>query len=218
MPNYTCEICGKVFDRALACELHEAQHAALSLQKELAAYVTAAQAAEPYKTDPLATVRREAVEDTALIRFWGMVEKTDDCWLWKGAVSMAGYGRFWNDGRMCQASRFSYELVHGKIPKGKEACHRCDTPACVNPEHIFIGTHRENLLDASAKGRIGKPSERLTHCKRGHPFAGDNLRVLPNGKYRVCKECHKMNDRRYKSAKRKRLCCERGVEIEAERR
>lgn len=68
---------------------------------------------------------------------------------------MFGYGTFEREGQWKQVThRFSYEIHKGKIPKGFEVCHSCDNPPCVNPKHLWIGTHRQNMEDAVRKGRI----------------------------------------------------------------
>jgi hypothetical protein len=82
-------------------------------------------------------------------RFWSKVKKTDSCWLWTASRTKKGYGRF-GTGR---AHRASFEAANGKIPPGKFVLHRCDVPACVNPKHLFLGTHSENMEDKYAKGR-----------------------------------------------------------------
>lgn len=85
--------------------------------------------------------------------FWTRVEKTESCWLWQGAKKHDGYGLICRRGKMIQAHRFSWELSNGPIPSGLCALHRCDTPACVNPAHLFLGTRQDNADDAVAKGR-----------------------------------------------------------------
>lgn len=83
------------------------------------------------------------------------VKKTDSCWLWTGIVDRRGYGRVYR-GRMVFAHRFSYELHVGQIPKGLIVRHSCDVPGCVNPDHLRLGTQRDNVGDMFARGR-GKP-------------------------------------------------------------
>ena len=89
-------------------------------------------------------------------RFWKYTRKTKTCWIWT-AATLRGYGMF---GRQCggkketfSAHRFSYELHKVKIPKGMLVCHSCDNPSCVNPDHLWIGTPRDNQLDMVKKGR-----------------------------------------------------------------
>ena len=88
--------------------------------------------------------------------FWKKVEKTIGCWIWKAGKDLEGYGRFRVKKHTGQAHRFSYELVHGKIPKGMLVCHSCDNPSCVNPEHLFLGTHKINGKDKAIKGRAAR--------------------------------------------------------------
>lgn len=81
-------------------------------------------------------------------------EPNSGCWLWIGGVASKGYGRFNIGNReQVQAHRFSWELHYGKIPDGLWALHRCDNPPCVNPEHLFLGTCRDNHQDMIQKGR-----------------------------------------------------------------
>jgi hypothetical protein len=92
-------------------------------------------------------------------RFEEKVERLpwSGCWVWVGAISDKGYGNlsFGTPPKRKRkaAHRVSYELHVGSIPKGFDVCHRCDITTCVNPNHLFVGTAKDNVLDAVAKGR-----------------------------------------------------------------
>lgn len=80
------------------------------------------------------------------------------CWLWMGpARNRKGYGAIDVHGVRLQAHRLSYVLHKGPVPKHKLVCHKCDTPLCVNPDHLFLGTNADNMRDAMAKGRLHIP-------------------------------------------------------------
>lgn len=88
-------------------------------------------------------------------RFWSKVSKGDGCWEWTAARSPLGYGKFAYRGRMRLAHRVAWELTYGAEPS-RYACHTCDNPPCVRPDHLFDGEQRDNLADARRKGRTVK--------------------------------------------------------------
>lgn len=87
-------------------------------------------------------------------RFWSKVKKTDSCWLWT-AKTDGGYGRFWYEGRLVGAHRFSWLLANDEMPS-LHVLHKCDNPLCVNPDHLFLGTDKDNHLDRDIKGKNGR--------------------------------------------------------------
>ena len=83
-----------------------------------------------------------------------ILKKTGGCWEWMGVKDSKGYGRFRVKKRMILSHRFSFEFFNkSKIRKGKIICHSCDNPRCVNPDHLWEGTHKDNVLDKIKKGR-----------------------------------------------------------------
>ena len=86
-------------------------------------------------------------------RFWDKVLKTSGCWFWMAGKFKQGYGSFYFKGHHVKAHRIAWELTYGAISEGKKVCHHCDNPFCVNPEHLFMGTQRDNIRDMMAKGR-----------------------------------------------------------------
>jgi hypothetical protein len=133
------------------------------------------------------------------------------CLEFGGSRSEDGYGTIRYQGRMQKAHRVAWQLAHGPIPKGLLVCHRCDNPPCCNVAHLFLGTVADNNRDRHAKGRtknldIGQAIRHeqlrsVTHCPKGHPYAGDNLRTRPSGNRR-CRECYRLAAAAYVAANR----------------
>lgn len=81
------------------------------------------------------------------------IDKSGDCWNWKGYRDADGYGVFSFRGKRRKAHRVAWEIVSGEIPRGMCVCHRCDNPSCLNPSHLFLGTNQDNTRDKMSKGR-----------------------------------------------------------------
>jgi hypothetical protein len=98
-------------------------------------------------------------------RFWEKVIKTDSCWLWDGGKDAGGYGKFsYGASGTCRAHRFAWSLENGPIPDEMIVCHSCDTPACVRPDHLFLGTTLDNIADKIAKGRQARTPRTSEDC------------------------------------------------------
>jgi len=118
------------------------------------------------------------------------IDRSGDCHIWTGSRMSNHYGTF----NQKLVHRLIWEEANGPIPPQHEICHRCDNPSCVRLDHLFLGSHHDNMLDAHAKGRINMSGLQRrgewTHCKNGHEFTPENTYVTPKGS-RECRICKK---------------------------
>ena len=107
----------------------------------------------PVKTNPIPNVEPGL--------FWKFVniESFFSCWEWRRGKSY-GYGVLTYTQYACRAHRMAVRIVYGKIPDGLYICHKCDNPPCVNPNHLFLGTAKDNAEDRITKGRHPKKYKR----------------------------------------------------------
>ena len=126
-------------------------------------------------------------------RFWKRVEKSDDCWIWTGARNEKGYGNVWPSRK---AHRVSWEMRYGEIPDGLFVLHECDNPPCVCPDHLFLGTNRDNIIDAIRKGRLDlsklhAAAHHIKNRRRGkqnHNHGSTHLRGVGNPSSKLTEE------------------------------
>ena len=156
---------------------------------------------QPCRFLPVHTSRRKPPE----VRFAAFVKPVESgCWEWQGFCLANGYGRFGlRAGKIVLAHRFAYEMANGVIPDGKMILHSCDNPPCVNPAHLSVGTHADNMHDMENRGRRAPGWNTFkTECLRGHPF--DEKNTYLHGHCRHCRACRKISDRSRKAAARLR--------------
>lgn len=151
--------------------------------------------------------RNRSVSD----RFWEKVEKTPDCWIWRGARNRQGYGVLQVNGKAVRVNRLVFDLIGQPLAPGEHSLHHCDNPPCVRPDHLFRGGFAENMADMAAKGRAAhrpladedvarlmagrldwQSTHRRTECMKGHAFTPENTIITANGKRR-CRACGRAN-------------------------
>ncbi len=163
-------------------------------------------------------MRINDISPALLERFWASVNKDGPiqshcpnlgpCWVWTGRTNN-GYGYLSGqdtrlDGRGWEfAHRLSWIIEHGSIPVGLWVLHRCDTPPCIRPSHLFLGTSQENTADRVRKGRSARTNAEKTHCSKGHPFNEENTRWYRG--HRSCRICTKEYDTERTRQKQQRL-------------
>ena len=129
-------------------------------------------------------------QQSAKERFELNVDRSADCWTWRGSHFPTGYAKFMWNGRHRAAHIFAYEQKNGPVPKGLVLDHRCRNRGCVNPSHVEPVTNQANILRGIGVAAINTMK---TACKRGHPFTPEN--TIPqsgpgrNPKHRKCRAC-----------------------------
>ena len=128
-------------------------------------------------------------------------EPNTGCHLWVGSVNHAGYGTTRRDGKFIRVHRAAWEAERGSVPAGLHVLHRCDVPSCVNVEHLFLGTHAENMADRDSKGRNGHSNKTL--CPKGHPY--DDSNTYRHGGRRSCVTCLRTATRAWRARKKESI-------------
>jgi len=135
----------------------------------------------------------EKIKYSDIRRFFEKIKTTPKCWEWMACKDKHGYGVFALRGTI-RAHQFSYRIFHGFQSTTKlNIDHLCRNPSCVNPNHLEIVTHRENILRGNG---ISAKAAKQTHCIREHEYTPENILFLKNRNERVCRECQRIRDRR----------------------
>jgi hypothetical protein len=127
-------------------------------------------------------------------RILSRIEKTDTCWLWRGAIKENGYGKTSWEGKPAYSHRVVYTQLVGPIPEGLEIDHLCKVRNCVRPEHLRVTDRSGNNSNRTLK----------THCKNGHELVGDNVAIRGDNGGRRCRACTRETGRRWTQASRDR--------------
>lgn len=139
----------------------------------------------------------------SMIFDWSEFESQTGCLIWRGKQDHNGYARIYYKGETTRVSRLSIMLFKGPIPDGMLALHTCDNTSCVNPNHLYVGTHHDNNMDCVKRGRHkrgnkAKPAqfhkgrtnaEKAKGCANGHLWTPENLYMAPKGT-RQCRICN----------------------------
>jgi len=119
--------------------------------------------------------REQVMTPKDIAHFWSRVERRgpDECWLWMGSKNSRGYGQVYLSGKRYGAHRIAFSLARGPVASKLFVCHTCDTPGCVRPDHLFLGTQADNIGDAVQKGRMATGDRHGTHTHPERTARGD---------------------------------------------
>lgn len=115
--------------------------------------------------------------------FWARVDKTGECWEWTLGLTVFGYAKLKINNRTVLGHRISWEEANGPIPDGLCVCHKCDIPKCVRPDHLFLGTHEDNMADMVSKKRQARGLKQGS-AKLSDDQARELIRMYKTGGYR----------------------------------
>lgn len=119
-----------------------------------------------FTPNPRKKLSEQEYLDKMIKIFWSKVDKSKDCWIWLASKDKNGYGQFLYK-NLRRAHKFSYFIHHGILEDGKIICHHCDNPSCINPDHLYAGTHQSNSDDKIARGRARYGSRLGRKNKKG---------------------------------------------------
>lgn len=138
------------------------------------------------RTTPLLERFLNTLEDSVVL---------SGCWVWKGVIDGKGYGAIWESPqtrKYLRAHRMSYAHAYGPIDPELKVRHKCDNPPCVRPDHLELGTQKDNIQDAARRGRMNPWKSQVTHCPRDHEYDATSVRIdkrTRSGTSRRCRTC-----------------------------
>lgn len=133
------------------------------------------------------------------INLHSIPEPITGCLIWTASTSKEGYGNIWHKNKCYRAHRVAWEIAFGTIEKSALVCHKCDTPSCINTNHLFLGTSKDNSADKINKRRDHNLNKK--YCKNNHEFSTENTKITKLG-HRRCKKCDRISSAKYKREKK----------------